>query len=59
MSFEVFERPKPHANRRNAARHSVKKVMFEWRDAHFRSRFKEALVVTQRSIFLTASAREV
>jgi hypothetical protein len=58
MSFEVLERSTPPANRRNEARHSVKKVMLEWRDAVFGSRFKEALIVTQRSIFLTAAARE-
>jgi hypothetical protein len=58
MSFEVLESSKPPANRRNAARHSVKKVMFEWHDAVFSSRLKEALLVTQRSIFLRASARE-
>jgi len=58
MSFEVLERSTPPANRRNAARHSVKKVMLEWREAVLSSRFKEALIVTQRSIFLTASARD-
>jgi hypothetical protein len=42
MSFEVLERSTPAANRRNEARHSVKKVMLEWRDAVFSSRFKEA-----------------
>jgi len=58
MSFEVLERSTPPANRRNEARHSGKKVMLEWRDAVFSSPFKDALIVTQQSIFLTASARE-
>jgi hypothetical protein len=34
MSCEVLESSKPPANRRNAARHSVKKVMFEWHNAY-------------------------
>jgi hypothetical protein len=55
MTLEVPESPKPAASRRNP----VKKVMFRGSDAVFSSRFKEALVVTQRSIFLRASAREV
>ena len=58
MSLEVLESSKPPANRRNAARHSVTKVMVKWHDAVFSSRLKEALVDTERSTFLRASARE-
>jgi len=57
MSFEVPEGSEPTANRRNAARQPVNKVMFGWTDGS--SRFKDALVVTQRFMFLRASAREV
>ena len=54
MIFEVPESPKPPASRRN----TVKKVMFVSSPAVF-NRFKETVVVTQRSIFLRASAREL
>jgi len=54
MTSEVPERPKPPASRRN----TVKKVMFVSTTAVF-NLVKEAVVVTQRSIFLRASAREL
>jgi hypothetical protein len=51
MIFEVPERPKLPVSRRNAARHSVKKVMFGWSDVVISSRFKEALVVTHNDLY--------
>jgi len=59
MIFEVPESPKPPASRRNASQHSVKNLMFVSSTAVVSSRFRESLVVPQRSIFLRASAREV
>ncbi len=59
MTLELPESPKAPASRRNATRHSVTKVRFVWSTAVFSNRFKEAVVGTQRSIFLRASAGEV
>ncbi len=52
MTLELPESPKAPATRRNATRHSVTKVRFVRSAAVFSNRFKEAMVVTQRSILL-------
>jgi hypothetical protein len=54
MTFEVSESPQAAVSLRNVARHSLKNVVFGWSDAVFNSRLAEALVVTQRSMFLRA-----